>query len=238
MRSVVPLVSADATPDPRVVLERMGIGRDREPTVTVSGLLAKAGGLLLRHAAPAGVIEEVAAGEFEAIYGGEGRNVSPAPLESIWPRADRLALYAATLGEGVSREIAALFEVGDFALGYVLDAAASCAADELSRLLVRNYLATLAGRGDVPADRTALDYSPGYCGWDITGQRALFARLAPGEIAIKLNESCLMSPLKSVSGVIVVGPVAIHQIEPGYECCEKCGERSCKDRKGEIMAPV
>jgi hypothetical protein len=237
VRAVLRLDAAAAEPDPREVLARLGIGPDREPTATVSGLAAKARELLLRHAHPAGVLEQLEPGEFAAIYAGEGKNLSPAPLEEVFPRADRLALYAATLGEETSREIAALFEVGDYALGYVLDAAASCAADGLSRLLARRYVSALAGRGEVASDRRALDYSPGYCGWDITGQRALFSRLVPVEVGISLNASCLMRPLKSVSGVIAVGPAEIHGIAPSYPCCAKCGERSCRERGAAPIAP-
>jgi len=237
VRAVLRLDPAAVEPDPREVLERLGIGADREPTATVSGLVSKARELLLRHAHPAGVLQQVAPREFASVYAGEGKNLSPAPLEEVFPRAERLALYGATLGEEVSREIGALFEVGDYALGYVLDAAASCAADGLSRLLARRYVAALVARGDVGSDRRALDYSPGYCGWDITGQRALFSRLLPVEIGISLNTSCLMRPLKSVSGVIAVGPAEIHRIGPAYPCCAKCGERSCHERGAAPIAP-
>jgi hypothetical protein len=230
VRAVLRLTPADVEPSPRGVLERLGIGKDREPTATVSGLVAKAGELLRRHVQPAGVVEQLAIEEFAAVYAGEGKNGSPAPLDTVFPRADRLALYAATLGEEVSREIAALFEVGDFALGYVLDAAASCAADGLSRLLARRYVSGLVAQGEVPADRRALDYSPGYCGWDVTGQRRLFAALEPGRIGLTLTDSCLMQPLKSVSGVLIAGPRAIHRFAPTYDFCDRCEARTCRTR--------
>jgi hypothetical protein len=236
MRAVLRLDPSAAEPDPRCVLERLGIGKDREPTATVSGLVTKAAELLRRHARPAAMMEQVAPEEFARVYDGEGKNLSPAPLETVWPQAARLALYTATLGEEVSREIAALFEVDDYALGYVLDALASCAADGLSRILAKRYVAALVVRGEVPADSRALDYSPGYCGWDISGQRALFARLRPAEIGVAINESCLMRPLKSVSGVIAVGPASIHRIEPAYACCATCGERSCHERGSAPIA--
>jgi hypothetical protein len=237
VREVLHLDPSRVEPDRRAVLERLGIGRDREPTATVSDLLSKAADLLRRHAHPAGVVEQIAPEEFREVFAGEGRNVSPAPLDGVWPRAERLALFAATLGEEVSGEIAALFGVGDFALGYVLDAAASISAEGLSRILAARYVSALVAQGEVPADRRALDYSPGYCGWDLTGQRKLFARLAPGEVGIVLNESCLMRPLKSVSGAIAVGPAEIHQIEPIHDCCAACGERNCRERGAAPVAP-
>jgi hypothetical protein len=237
VRVILRLTPSRVEPDRRAVLERLGIGRDREPTATVSDLLSKAMELLLRHAHPSGVVEQIAPEEFREVFAGEGKNSSPTPLDGVWPRAERLALFAATLGEEVSREIAALFGVGDFALGYVLDAAVSTSAEGLSRILARRYLSALVAKGEVHADRRALDYSPGYCGWDLTGQRLLFARLAPGEIGIDLNDSCLMRPLKSVSGAIAVGPAEIHRIEPIHDCCNACGERNCRERGAAPVAP-
>ncbi len=236
MRAVLRIDASAVEPDPACVRERLGIGKDREPTSTVAGLTARAAELLRRHARPAAMIEQVEPEEFARVFDGEGRNLRPAPLETVWPSAERLALYAATLGEEVSREITALFEVGDYALGFVLDALASCAADGLSRLLAKRFVAALVAKGEVEADRRALDYSPGYCGWDITGQRALFARLRPLEIGVAINESCLMRPLKSVSGVIAVGPASIHRLEPVYACCATCGERSCRSRAASPVA--
>ena len=59
-----------------------------------------------------------------------------------------------------------------------------------------------------------LRYSPGYCGWHVSGQINLFNTLTPEKIGITLGESCLMNPLKSVSGVLVAGPPNIHISTP------------------------
>jgi hypothetical protein len=81
---------------------------------------------------------------------------------------------------------------------------------------------------------TLLRYSPGYCGWDITGQRALFAALHPEEIGIRLNESCLMEPVKSISGVMVAGPAEIHEFNNDYPFCSECRTKDCRRRIGAV----
>ena len=48
-------------------------------------------------------------------------------------------------------------------------------------------------------------YSPGYCGWHVTQQKFFFSLLPEQPCGVRLSESSLMSPIKSVSGVIAVG---------------------------------
>ena len=101
------------------------------------------------------------------------------------------------------------------------------------RLVERHFLeslsrATPAQGEDSPAQ--ALRYSPGYCGWHVSGQRALFAALRPAEIGLALRESCLMDPLKSISGVLVSGAPRIHDFVDDYPFCAECAERACRDR--------
>jgi hypothetical protein len=47
-------------------------------------------------------------------------------------------------------------------------------------------------------------YSPGYCGWHTFEQHKLFA-LLPTTMGIRLTDSALMQPVKSVSGIIGIG---------------------------------
>jgi hypothetical protein len=77
-----------------------------------------------------------------------------------------------------------------------------------------------------------LRYSPGYCGWHISGQRKLFDFLKPETIGISLRESHLMEPLKSVSGVVIVGPAGIHAFQDEYPFCERCKTHGCRERIG------
>jgi len=149
------------------------------------------------------------------------------PLAGIFPAADRLDLFAFTLGQAISHEIERLF-AGDFALGAVLDAVASLAADNAGRVaegwLESQPAAVAAG------SRRAFLYSPGYCGWHISGQETLFAALRPEAIGIRLNESFLMTPLKSISGVLVLAPAASHRIAATYPFCAQCQSPACRER--------
>ncbi len=181
-------------------------------------------------AEPSGVFASVDRSHFADIYEGDGDNAVPSPLAEIFPRADELALFAVTLGTPVSERIAALFTSREYALGAALDAAASEAAELTATHVTDTVLAKLRHAGRATAETRALEYSPGYCGWSLTGQRALFAALEPGRIGITLTNSCLMEPVKSVSGVVVIGPAGIHDFNDDYGFCTDCATHDCRDR--------
>ena len=115
----------------------------------------------------------------------------------------------------------------------MLDAVASAGADLLADRLAERYRETLAGRG--LKEPRVLPYSPGYCGWPTRGQRPLFDALRPGEIGVTLNDSCLMSPLKSVSGVLVAGPGEAHRFRPDFPFCDDCRTHECGPRMASVL---
>jgi hypothetical protein len=179
---------------------------------------------------PAAIIQEMSQDVFKEVFKGEGNNEPDAPLASIYPRANHLALFAATLGDRLSQEITNLFASNDFARGYMLDSVASEAADLASSVLEDGFARQLVDRGFEPDKDVVLAYSPGYCGWHITAQKKLFEHLEPHRIGISLNSSCLMMPLKSVSGVLVSGAREIHHFDPAFSFCSACTNAVCKKR--------
>jgi hypothetical protein len=218
----------DVMPAKADVFAAMGIADAAAAGEKLLKLYREAAEFFLQTAKPAAITEEIPQDVFEHILEGEGGNEPKIPINDVYPNAVSLSLFALTLGAEVSARIEALFAANDFALGYVLDAVASeaaeCAADRLE--------AIVAGEAPKPegADIVSLRYSPGYCGWHISGQKRLFERLKPGEIGITLNSSCLMQPLKSVSGVIVSAELKHHLIKSDYPFCAACPHRSCRKR--------
>ncbi|UCD93579.1 MAG: hypothetical protein JSU69_07355, partial [Candidatus Zixiibacteriota bacterium] len=182
-----------------------------------------------------GIVDEISESEFESVYEGEGRNETATPLKEIFPLADNLALFAITVGETVSSEIEALFEEGDFALAAMLDTVASEATEIAGIIAERRYLEFLVSERRNFGESTVLRYSPGYCGWHVSGQKRLFEFLRPEEVGIILTESYLMQPLKSISGLMVVGRREIHDFEMSYPFCENCRTQECRLRIGTIM---
>jgi hypothetical protein len=231
---VVDLSIEAVLPNRAQVLAHQGLPPDAVVPDHIVALHTEAADVFARTAAPKALWAEVTAQDFAGIYAGEGNNDAAGPVADIYPRADRLALFVATVGPATSEAIAAGFAANDFALASMLDAVASEAADCAAEALERLFLRALQVDGWHPPDGGVLRYSPGYCGWHVTGQRELFAALRPEAIGVTLTESCLMQPLKSVSGVLIAGPLSAHAFAPTYDVCATCETFTCRDRLREL----
>jgi hypothetical protein len=230
MTTALTFSPAEVAPPTAGVLAQLGMPEDLPVPERLEPLFAEAGVLFAAHVAPAAVCADIPITEFASVYEGEGRNAARSPVGEIFARADHLALFAITLGQPVSDALAQCFVSRDFALASILDAMASVAADGVADLIERRYDTQLRAQGWFTPDGAVLRYSPGYCGWHVTGQKRLFARLDPSPIGLSLTESSLMQPLKSVSGVLIAGPRRIHRFSPTYEFCEHCETRTCRAR--------
>jgi hypothetical protein len=236
MREILELEPSEAMPKPEAVLRMQGIPEGARTRASVRTLLEEALRQYRSLARPRAVWADVSVEAFAEIYQGEGQNAPETPLELVYPRAAHLVLFALTVGEGVSEATSRLLRENEPALGAMLDAVASEGADRAVRWLERRLIASLLGRGAVAPGSKVLAYSPGYCGWHVTGQRKLFARLQPGEIGVSLNQSCLMRPLKSVSGVLLAGDPSIHFFDNAYAFCADCTTQECRDRMAALEA--
>lgn len=233
MPQLVEFAVVDCTPDLKALLRReTGVPA---PPARLARLFDNAMEEFDRLAAPRGLMREIPVEEFADIYGGEGWNAAATPMQEIYPKAQRLALFAATVGDGPSDQIGSLFKRGEPALGYALDVIASEATNMLADRLALRFLGMVRERYSHNADTRVLPYSPGYCGWHVSGQRKLFESLHPGKIGITLNDSFLMRPLKSVSGVLVAGPGEAHRFRPVYPFCEDCTTHECRARMASVL---
>ncbi len=224
------IATEQIVPERADVFENQGIPPDADVSAEVERLYSVALRQLADVAEPRAVLGEVTVTEFEAIYAGEGDNDARTPVGDIYPNADRLVLFAVTLGEAVCQRVGDHFAGNDFALGAMLDSVASAAADRLAEVVQERCGEMLRADGWSRNGGRVLRYSPGYCGWHVSGQRRLFEALRPERIGIRLTESCLMQPLKSVSGVIIAGDKGLHCVAMDYACCAECKTHGCRER--------
>jgi hypothetical protein len=229
--------SHEIEPDRSSVLDLLGYPDEADLSPEVTDLVERAYELFHRATEARGISEAITRDEFTAIFPGEGMNDPESPVATIYPGADDLALSAVTLGGEVSETITRLFGENDFAFATVFDAVASGGADLLAEVVMRAYLERSGLTGGEESGRASLLYSPGYCGWHVSGQRTLFRRLQPERIGIELLESCLMRPSKSVSGVIVTGAAEIHRFVPDFTFCADCATKSCRERIASLGHP-
>ena len=238
MNATLTFSADEIAPTPETVYELQGIPATVPVPDRVDALYAKSLEFFRATVDARGIVAPITKEEFENVYEGEGRNEPDTPVADVFPHADDLALFAVTLGPRISVEIGHRFRADDLALASMLDSVASGAADRTADVLQNRYkeslkrhmAATLAKSPQRTNRFAVLRYSPGYCGWHVSGQRKLFDYLRPERIGLSLRASFLMEPLKSVSGVLVAGPREIHEFSASYDCCSRCDTRGCRER--------
>jgi len=229
-------VSLEQTvPSMQAILKGQGIPSWKQHDGRAKRIAEDAISIYRENARPVGIILEITKQEFQKIFEGEGRNEDDSPVKLIYEGSDDLALFAVTIGERICSEIARLFQANDFAVGSMLDTAAS-EGTELAAQVVENRHKEYLIESDKSNSRNAvLRFSPGYCGWHISAQKKLFSALHPLDIGITLNDSYLMQPLKSISGVIISGKKEIFYFDDTFSFCRDCDEHTCRERIQTII---
>ena len=118
---------------------------------------------------------------------------------------------------------------GDMVRLFVADAIGSVIAERTADCMQTEVAAYIASRGYKNTNR----FSPGYCGWHVSEQRRLFSlfpQSAP--CGVTLTDSCLMIPIKSVSGVIGIGS-SVRCLD--YSC-GLCDMKQCYKRRARGIA--
>jgi len=222
--------SESIIPDREDVMNLQGIPHDSILPSKIIDLYNRAFDIFRKSVEPSGIISEVSVADIDNILTIAGGNIINSVISTIFRSSRSLALYAFTLGGLISDTISDLFDRKEFALGSMLDSIASSATDRGGNFGEIYFLEHLRKIGVATPDTRVLIYSPGYCDWDITGQKKLFRYLKPGDIGISLNESFMMTPLKSISGVLISGKKEIHYIKEDFDFCRECIGKDCRER--------
>ena len=235
MREIVNIPAEHIRPDRSSILATQGVPSDNELSEEVKALIERAVEMFLEVSIPVSVISTISTSEFRVVYRGEGLNEKETPIEEILDEADDLALFAVTIGEDITGKIKELFAANEFALGSMLDSTASAGTDRAADDVESRFLDLLSEQGRITPPKAIMRFSPGYCGWHMSGQKKLFEFLRPEDVGIQLLDSFLMSPLKSISGVMVLGDRGIFDFKDSYGFCSECRSHTCRERIERLM---
>jgi hypothetical protein len=139
----------------------------------------------------------------------------------------RLVCFIATVGSAIENEVNRLFAHKRLSEAYILDTMGSVAVESTVERFHQSKKAPFISKDKA----VTLRFSPGYCDWPITEQKKLFNLFGSELRGIKLLDSCLMQPRKSISGVFGL----VHCSNPTsfqpYNPCRYCRKTDCVARR-------
>ena len=137
--------------------------------------------------------------------------------------SEAYALFVCTSGTAYEAYQQRLKEQGDMVRVFIADALGSViaekCADQMEAILQENI--------DKLGWHHTNRFSPGYCGWHVSQQHLLFPLFEGHTCGVRLTESSLMVPIKSVSGIIGIGK----KVRKLDYTCGLCDFQQCYKRK-------
>jgi hypothetical protein len=150
----------------------------------------------------------------------------------LWGPLEAVGAGICTVGEAIETRVRTLFDAREFPLAVMLDSVGSAAVESLAEYA--NDLLCQAGLE--AGTRVTNRISPGYAGWDTAEQAALFRLCPGGPIGVSLNEACFMTPGKSISWLVGIGPRA--RVDHYFTQCRRCWMRDCAYRRAPATVTV
>jgi hypothetical protein len=140
--------------------------------------------------------------------------------------AEYIVLFIVTIGNEIEKLSDKLFHQGEMLEGYIVNLIGSEAAEGISDYVHRSVIAKELDPGISLTNR----FSPGYCNWDVAEQFKLFGAFPKSFNSVSLTDSALMTPVKSVSGIIGIGK----DVKFGGYKCNLCKDEKCIYRKKKV----
>jgi hypothetical protein len=141
-------------------------------------------------------------------------------------KSTAIAIFLCTAGQEIGTASGAAMKEGDLLKGYLFDIIGSEIVEAAADLMQNSLHKEMNASGLGITNR----YSPGYCGWNVAEQHKLFSLMPGNRCGIALNESALMSPIKSVSGFIGIGG----NVRFNPYTCSFCDMKECIYRSRRI----
>lgn len=138
-------------------------------------------------------------------------------------KSESLAVFLCTAGKEIGNMSRKAMSEKDLLRGFILDVIGSEIVEAATDKMQEDIEKSSADHGYKITNR----YSPGYCGWDVNEQKLLFRMIPGNSCGITLNESSLMDPVKSVSGIIGIGK----NVKKIPYTCNICNFQNCIYRK-------
>jgi hypothetical protein len=220
---IVTLERSDAVPDTGQVLRYLGYPPERAPQPRIEQRVREA--IESQHCGSAGTFalyHVVSAGPRKLSLPGDAEFTGS--IGEFVGFATRVAVFVATAGPEIVHRASELMRDGDMLGGLILNAIGS----HMAEVGVERIVAEL--RSSLPAgEALSLPFSPGYCGISLVQQKSVFRLVDGSRVGVELLPTMIMKPLKSVSGLIGIGPEG--SIASCGSPCDHCTLLDCAMRR-------
>lgn len=154
-----------------------------------------------------------------------GTELSGKALSSYIKDSRQACLFLATIGGGLENAATGWMKKGDHLRGYLLDSIGSFAVESLAENFERLLRSSCAAKNM----SVSMRLSPGYCDWPIEEQAKLSRVIGFSDAGVRLTESFMMVPRKSVSGLVGIGPKGLFSGTKSQ--CVICDKNECGYRR-------
>jgi len=172
----------------------------------------------------------VAAVDADGLSLADGTRFVIPSIRRLWGPIEQFGIAICTVGEAIEERARQLFAEREFPLAVMLDSVGSAAVECLAEW-VNDRLCQLA----LPHLRVTNRVSPGYAGWRVEDQTAIFRLCAGTQIGVTLNQACVMTPAKSITFAVGIGAEA--RVDHYFTQCRRCWMRDCAYRRAPAEMP-
>jgi hypothetical protein len=213
--------------DKKILLHRIGYDGDHVPSGRIDSLVNDYIENYHDFIAPSfsHVVRDIKSINGNLVDTGDTIVLKSHKIARLLERCENVVFFACTIGNYLEDLSACLADNGLVLQATVLDAIGSGTAENLAVWVEQNVREDAGREGLVSSYR----FSPGYCDWDVSQQEIVFRALGNEAAGITLNDSMLMMPQKSVSGIIGIGRLG-KGIEK-YNPCITCLQKDCPGRR-------
>ena len=134
-------------------------------------------------------------------------------------KSEKIALFLCTAGPEIGEWSKKLMSEGETLKGYIIDVVGSEIVESAMDSIQNSLEEDMKHQGLYITNR----YSPGYCGWNVSEQQKLFTFFPDDFCSVKLSDTSLMYPIKSVSGIIGIGK----EVKKNNFPCKLCDDKNC-----------
>ena len=213
--------------DPQVILAVHGYGANRKPRPAIVEMATSSAAEAERLVRPRAIYREFPLAQLgldsvtlqNGIQFSIGRRIS-----KLWEGGRALGVALYTLGPQLEERVSGLTQQGQQMEALSLDIAGTIVLGLVGMQVQQMSCQRLGEQGEEAGPWL----NPGYLDWPLTDQRLIFNILPAENIDVKLNDSCMMIPRKSVT---ICAGIGIKGSAAGFNRCRHCGVAKCQFRR-------